>query len=61
MLYVDDIIMIRNDKLEIENLKQPLVIEFRIKDLRALRYFIELRFQGHEEGHFYHKGVRFYF
>ena len=42
MLYVDDIIMIRNDKLEIENLKQPLVIEFRIKDLRALRYFIEI-------------------
>ena len=42
MLYVDDIIMIKNDKLEIENLKQPLVIEFRIKDLRALRYFIEI-------------------
>lgn len=38
-MYVDDIIVIRNDFEEIEKLKKQLVKGFEIKELGALKYF----------------------
>jgi len=39
-MYVDDIILSRNDKEKIERIKQALNQTFQIKDLGNLRYFI---------------------
>lgn len=40
IVYVDDIIVTRNNLTEIGNLKDSLAIEFKIKNLGNLRYFL---------------------
>ena len=40
IVYVDDIIVIRDDIEEMQNLKGKLEKEFKIKDLRNLRYVL---------------------
>lgn len=40
LIYVDDIIVTRNDALKICQLKTHLDSEFRIKDLGKLKYFL---------------------
>ncbi|EOY04695.1 Cysteine-rich RLK (RECEPTOR-like protein kinase) 8, putative [Theobroma cacao] len=40
IVYVDDIILTRDNKEEMEGLKKTLRSEFEIKDLRQLRYFL---------------------
>ena len=40
IFYVDDIILIGDDKKEINNLKANLTSEFEIKDLGSLKYFM---------------------
>ena len=40
IVYVDNIILIRDDHLEIERLKGLLAKEFEINDLGKLRYFL---------------------
>ena len=40
IVYVDDIILTRNDLEEMESLKGDMAREFEIKDLRPLRYFL---------------------
>lgn len=42
IIYVDDIIITRNDEEGIESLKKLLVREFEIKDLAQLRYFLDM-------------------
>ena len=40
IVYVDDIIITGNDMNEINQLKQRLALEFELKDLGNLRYFL---------------------
>ena len=40
LMYVDDIILARNDKEEIDRVKEALNKTFKIKDLSDLRYFL---------------------
>jgi len=40
-MYVDDIILARNYKEEIDQVKESLNKTFKIKDLGDLRYFLE--------------------
>ena len=40
IVYVDDIILIGNDLLEMNRLNQSLSLDFEIKDLGSLRYFL---------------------
>ena len=40
IVYVNDIIVTRDDHEEIQNLKDKLAKEFEIKDLGSLRYFL---------------------
>ena len=40
LVYVDDIIVIRNDRKEQAQLKDNLPKAFEIKDLRVLKYFL---------------------
>ena len=42
IVYVDDIIVTRNDEGEIQRLKTYLSNEFEIKDLGSLKYFLEI-------------------
>ena len=44
IVYVNDIIVIENDLFEINNLKNNLEVEFDIKDLRKLKYFLGMEF-----------------
>jgi len=39
-MYVDDIILTKNDKEEIDRIKQALNQTLKIKDLEDLRYFL---------------------
>lgn len=39
IVYVDDIVIIRDDKEKIEHMKRFLVREFEVKDLGKLKYF----------------------
>lgn len=39
IVYVDDIILTRNNLTEIERLKKTLTIEFEVRDLGQMRYF----------------------
>ena len=40
IVYVDDIMLSRNDIIEIVKLKKKMEYEFEIKDLRNLKYFL---------------------
>ena len=40
LVYVDDIILVGNDKEEIDQVKEALNKTFKIKDLSDLRYFL---------------------
>ena len=40
IVYVNDIIVTRDDHEEIQDLKDKLAKEFKIKDLGSLRYFL---------------------
>ena len=39
LIYVDDILLTRNDLTEIQRVKDCLLQQFRIKDLGDLKYF----------------------
>ena len=52
LVYVDDIIMIRNDPKEKEALWQCLAKEFEIKDLGKLKYFLGIEVAHSKEGIF---------
>ena len=41
IVYVDDIIVIGNDRVEIERIKKKLACDFEMKDLGNLRYFLK--------------------
>ena len=43
LVYVDDIIMMRNDELKKQTLRQCLTKEFEIKELGKLKYFLGIR------------------
>jgi len=43
IVYVDDIVLTRNDDGEIQNLKHRLANEFEIKDLASLKYFLGIK------------------
>ena len=40
IVYVDDIILTRDDRYEMEGIKKKLAVEFEMKDLVTLRYFV---------------------
>ena len=50
IVYVDDIIIIGDDKQGINNLKRYLQNSFRTKDLRKLRYFLDIEVARSKEG-----------
>ena len=52
IVYVDDIVLIGSDKEELERLKRRLAMEFEIKDLGALKYFLAMEFARSKEGIF---------
>ena len=52
IVYVDDIVLIGSDKEELERLKRRLAMEFEIKDLGALKYFLGMEFARSKEGIF---------
>ena len=52
IVYVDDIVLIGSDKEELERLKRRLAMEFEIKDLGALKYFLDMEFARSKEGIF---------
>lgn len=52
IVYVDDIIMTGDDLVEINNLKKKLDVEFEIKDVGTLKYFLGMEFARSKEGIF---------
>lgn len=42
LIYVDDLLNVGHSQTEIDKLKGMLAIDFHMKDLRALRYFLGL-------------------
>ena len=42
LVYVDDIVIIRDDHYEIKQLKEKLKQAFEVKDLGPLRYFLNI-------------------
>ena len=49
-VYVDDIILIRSDEVEITRLKKCLTTEFEIKGLGSLRYFLGMEVARSKKG-----------
>lgn len=49
-MYVDNIIITRNDLDEIKKLKGVLAADFEIKDLGKLRYFLGMEVARSKEG-----------
>ena len=52
IVYVDDIIMRRDDYKEIERLKKKLAKEFEIKDLGRLKYLLGIEMAHSRKGIF---------
>ena len=52
IIYVDDMIIIGNDKEEIACLKKYLVSEFEMKNLRGLKYFLGIEVARSNQGIF---------
>jgi len=50
LVYVDDIILARNDKEEIDRIKEVLNKTFKIKDLGDLRYFLNFEVARSKKG-----------
>ncbi|KAL6328945.1 hypothetical protein AAG906_007235 [Vitis piasezkii] len=50
IVYVDDIVLTRNDPIEMEKLKRQLAKEFKIKDLGKLQYFLGIEVAHSNEG-----------
>lgn len=50
IVYVDDIILIGDDKDEMNRLKKCMALEFDIKDLGPLRYFLGMEVARSKEG-----------
>lgn len=50
IVYVDDIILTRDDKEKKERLKKDLASEFEMKDLGNLRYFLGMEFAWNRLG-----------
>ncbi|CAL9024715.1 unnamed protein product [Prunus brigantina] len=52
IIYVDDMIITGNDKQEISQLQDYLAIEFEMKDLGGLKYFLEIEMARSQQGIF---------
>lgn len=52
IIYIDDIIFTGNDSLEISHLKKKVEVEFDIKDMGKLKYFLGMDFAQPKEGIF---------
>jgi len=50
LVYMDDIILARNDKEEIDRVKKALNKTFKIKDLVDLRYFLSFEVARSKKG-----------
>jgi len=50
--YMDDIILIGDDNVEMERLKNKLVDNFKTKNLDALKYFLGMEFARSKKGIF---------
>ena len=50
IVYADDIILIENDLLEMNWLKQSFSSEFKIKNLGSLRYFLGMEVAWSKKG-----------
>lgn len=53
IVYVDDMVFIRNDTKEREALQKYLSTEFKIKDLVPLKYFLGIEVSRSKEGIFF--------
>nr|GFC51251.1 putative reverse transcriptase, RNA-dependent DNA polymerase [Tanacetum cinerariifolium] len=52
IIYVDDMVITGNDEEEMERLKEGLFIEFEMKDLGNLKYFLGIEVQRSPKGIF---------
>ena len=52
LVYVDDIIVTKDDSIERERLRKGLVQEFKIKELEKLKYFLGIEVAHSKEGIF---------
>lgn len=50
IVYVDDIILTRDNVTEMDRLKKSLDLEFEIKDLGSLRYFLRMEVARSKRG-----------
>jgi len=51
-VYVDDMILIGNDPKEMRRLREYLSVEFKMKDLGQLRYFLGIEVARSKQGIF---------
>lgn len=56
IVYVDDIIITRDDNQEMEDVKQIMAREFEVKDLGALKYFLGVEIARNKDGISFSKG-----
>lgn len=50
IVYVDDIILTGDNIVEIERLKKSLAMEFKVKDLGQMRYFLGMEVARSKKG-----------
>lgn len=50
IVYVDNIILIRDNIEEMERLKEVLAIEFEVKDMGRMRYFLGMEVARSKKG-----------
>ena len=50
IVYVDDIVLTRDDQVEISQLKHRMGDEFEIKDIENLKYFLGMEVASSKEG-----------